>query len=435
MEIDNLNTTISSTSKNKFPIILILIISFSCILLIFAGWFFWKKQQSEPISSSTSDHLQAATINIEDNLTTITQNLNWLNDQKSQRHLYIDWAGQIVDSNRAFIPVLWAKYQAYLATHNLEQLQSLKEDIETAKTVVLDGYSQDNYKNIIQNNSFNCYLMKDLVNNADEIFTADEQNTLKRFCTDSTYELIFQPEINYFYPDLNDQLRALPVSFDQANAVLIETINQKITLINNQQITNYNIADDQIYREFTSSYNNATEEAQFNNTAQFPTTMTKGYYYFVLDQIARYQLEPTTNNEYLSLVLLNDLLSIYIWDQQWQTPIYADLGNCLLEKTVQAAQKTLPNGSGMVSLTLSPYQPQLSLTAAINDDRTYHPTTACWVVQLQNSDNQEWRNNFQLILTQNDNINQNNPQVSNSIVENSFLFGLLSKITASEDMR
>ena len=85
---------------------------------------------------------------------------------------------QSLPSNRSGIPVMWARFNYYLATGDKQELGILRQDI--------NNYADSNKAKLIQNNSWDCKLMIDL--GKSEIFSDEEKNKIEKICFDSLYE-------------------------------------------------------------------------------------------------------------------------------------------------------------------------------------------------------------------------------------------------------
>ena len=425
-------------SKRRLYIILaiiaILTIITSILLLIN------RSSDNDQIQTNVREVIDPNTLENQDkraiDLAVAKGHLDYLTQQKDQRGAYLDYAGNAfcpeggetcsyISSNRAFLSVLWARYQYYLLTHDETELQILKDDIKQSQTAILDGYLEDGSRNVIQNNSLNCYLMQPMINDENNIFTDWEKDTLKRFCTESMYEWLPQEEITFLLQeDLTKQDEVLP-SGAVTKDILLAEINSKIETINNNQITNYNLEDDAVFQNLEKTVRNNLTEDQLIYFEEFLRDSTKGYYYFAFDQLARYQLDPTVNNEYLSLVLINDFLSVYIYNQQQTTPLYTlDLDNCFITSLIESARKILPEGQEITVLQPITYKPNFDIGIALNDDLNRQPTLSCWLIafndnKIDTTENQQFQDAVFKYF--------GNEKMSSNIIKSSLLTGLLSQ--------
>ena len=434
------STEKSSLPKKNFQLIFIVILI--VILVVAAAIFLFKLKinNQESVLKSTLEMIPSAQITNENKkdleLAVAQWHLSYLDEQKDERGIYLDYARNAncnenennctnIPSNRAFLPVLWARYQYYLLTNDTTQLQILKDDIHQTQTEILDGYDAAGQKYVIQNNSFNCYLMRPMINDQNNIFTNLEKESLKNFCLASSYEWLDQEEITATgEADLNKQATTIPSS-KVTQATLLKEINQKITLINNQQIANYDLNQDYVYQTFMSDVTAFLADKQTASVDKFFRGFTKGYYYFALDQLARYQLEPTNDNDYLALVLINDFLSLYFYSQQQIEPMfYVDVDNCFLQALIAQARVILPNGQEILDLSLTTYKPEWDVNLALNDDSNSSPTLACWLILL----NQNQLDATQKLQFQNATFEYfGNNFISESVVKSSLITGLISQ--------
>ncbi|MDO5561405.1 MAG: hypothetical protein Q4G02_01370 [bacterium] len=438
----SVNENIQSTNSHKFfnkkIIITVVIIAIVVLVTIF---FIARRNTTEKQAQSETkiEMIDPATLTDIDkreiNQAVAEGHLNYLAEQKDNRGVYLDYAGnafceegsscQSISSNRAFLPAIWARYQYYLLTEDATQLQILKDDIKQAQTAILDGYDEDGAKNVIQNNFFNCYFMKSMIEDEKEVLTIWEKNTLKRFCVESNYEWLDQEEITSIGDENPDRQAIIIPTESVSKSTLIDEINNKIKTINNNDIASYDLEQDYVYQNFSTEVKSFLIPEQLQSADRFFRGFTKNYYYFAFDQLARYQIEPNDDNNYLALVLINDFLSIYLYSQQQTEPIfYVNVDNCFLVPLITKAQEILPEGKDLLTPTVNIPEPNFDINTALNDDENSQPTLACWLILFDNNNLNETRvSQFQEAV-----FNYfGNESFSNNIVKSSLLTGLLSQ--------
>lgn len=258
------------------------------------------------------------------------QVLNWTDQQRDDRDIYSDQilcnytGGDIqecinFESNRAFLPALWARYQNYLTTGNQKQLAILKNDIQTARTTIIDD---DQF--VIQNNFYDCAFMQDMLDDNNDVLTEYEKESLRLFCTESIYELFY--DSSHPYANLNEN------EFD----TIIRNINNKVVAVNNNQAESYQLNQDPTFIAFyysvvapDSSLGSPAEQAEMvrGRLANISSDVYDyflndlvaanfSYFYTAQDLIARYQIEPTTKNLRAALITIDQALVLYVASQQ-----------------------------------------------------------------------------------------------------------------------
>lgn len=161
-----------------FVLLLLLTIVFVAFILLF------KKETTK----KTVDVLNNKIVSAQD-LKIAKTNLDWMDKNRDERGLYqigkmcdytkMTECQETLPSNRSGIPVMWARFNYYLASGDKKELAILKQDI--------DNYADLNKAKLIQNNSWNCKLMIDLSKSS--FFSVEEKEKIEKICFDSEYEM------------------------------------------------------------------------------------------------------------------------------------------------------------------------------------------------------------------------------------------------------
>lgn len=354
----SIKSSLSSTPKITFSRVwLIIALVATAIILILGGIWWWQNRSLNTVNLVNTREGQ---------LEFVSENLTWMASSLDDRGLYTDvnvcnyesgsdlWtctAG--AQSNRAFLPVIWAEYQYYLATGNENVLAQLKKDIAATSNILV---SSDIY--VIQNNYYNCLLMSDILTDEKVVFSEEEKNALQMVCLQSINEIFDQA--NFLATISNPSLDEEVIRGDITS--LTSSINKKVALINAGQIADYQIANDSFFAD--------------RSPENWASLAVPQYYYFAQDDLARYRLSGQNTDLAKALTMIDDVLSLYIAQEQGIIGEKYEMSDCLLD----AIYKEIEYYGG---LGLTPLQ----LNFAFKADQSY--SAACYLAQLHRANNDD----------------------------------------------
>lgn len=94
---------------------------------------------------------------------------------------YEDDESPATASYRYDIPVIWARFKYYQATHDQEQLTLMKQDLVNLVSQILDSQER-----VLQTDSYNCAMMKEITSS--NLVDAETKNLASRVCLEASFE-------------------------------------------------------------------------------------------------------------------------------------------------------------------------------------------------------------------------------------------------------